>query len=131
MTGPRARVRMSEKHGAVAIGQRMLPVVSGGRMLERETDVANQSEVHLGACEDLGTPQPLGPVSGRGEAQSATGRGARPGRASRRHGCAAGLLSDPFQPAVVVFEDTQWADEATLEVIKFLGRRIGRLLVLT
>ena len=44
------------------------------------------------------------------------------------------LLSDPFQPAVVVFEDTQWAYEATLDVIKFLGRRIGRangLLVLT
>src|SRR2546421_1216143 len=27
-------------------------------------------------------------------------------------------------PTVVVFEDVHWADEATLDLIKFLGRRI-------
>ncbi len=28
------------------------------------------------------------------------------------------------RPAIVVFEDVHWADEATLDLIKFLGRRI-------
>ena len=173
MTGPRARVRMSEKHGAVAIGQRMLPVMSGGRMLERETelarlegllgavgasggrvvlvrgpagigksaliarflhDVANQSEVHLGACDDLGTPQPLGPVWDVARRSPPVAAMLAQGERRGVMDALLDLLSDPFQPAVVVFEDTQWADEATLDVIKFLGRRIGRangLLVLT
>jgi predicted ATPase len=44
------------------------------------------------------------------------------------------LLSRKLRPTVLVIEDTQWADEATLDVIKFLGRRIVRshsLLILT
>jgi len=44
------------------------------------------------------------------------------------------LLSRGLRPTIVVIEDTQWADEATLDVVRFLGRRIGDangLLVLT
>jgi predicted ATPase len=33
-------------------------------------------------------------------------------------------------PTVVVFEDVHWADEATLDLIKFLGRRVPRLTTL-
>jgi len=33
-------------------------------------------------------------------------------------------------PTVVVFEDVHWADEATLDLIKFLGRRIPHLPIL-
>ena len=38
------------------------------------------------------------------------------------------------RPIVAVFEDVHWADEATLDLLRFLGRRIARtaaLLVLT
>ncbi len=35
------------------------------------------------------------------------------------------LLSRELRPSVLVIEDTQWAGEATLDVIKFLGRRIA------
>ena len=44
------------------------------------------------------------------------------------------LLSTPGRSTVMVLEDTQWADEATLDLITFLGRRIARsngLLVLS
>jgi predicted ATPase len=44
------------------------------------------------------------------------------------------LLSDPLRPTALVLEDVHWADEATLDVVRFLGRRIARLpaiLVLT
>ncbi len=44
------------------------------------------------------------------------------------------LLSRSLRPSLVVIEDSQWADEATLDAIKYAGRRIGRtngLLVLT
>lgn len=97
-------------------------------------DVADRSQVYLGACDDLGTPQPLGPVWD--VARRSPGVATALAHGDRRGVMDAllDLLSNPFQPAVVVFEDTQWADEATLDVIKFLGRRIGRangLLVLT
>jgi hypothetical protein len=44
------------------------------------------------------------------------------------------LLSRKLRPTVLVLEDMQWADEATLDVVTFLGRRIERtngLLILT
>lgn len=44
------------------------------------------------------------------------------------------LLSRSLRPTVLVLEDTQWADEATLDLIKYLGRRIARangILILT
>ena len=44
------------------------------------------------------------------------------------------LLSRSLRPTILVIEDTHWADEATLDSIKFLGRRIARtnsLIVLT
>ena len=36
-------------------------------------------------------------------------------------------LSDPRQPTVLVVEDIHWADDATLDVLRFLGRRIATL----
>lgn len=36
------------------------------------------------------------------------------------------LLSRRERPTVLVLEDMQWADEATLDAITFLGRRILR-----
>jgi DNA-binding CsgD family transcriptional regulator len=44
------------------------------------------------------------------------------------------LMARSLRPTVVVIEDIHWADEATLDLIKFIGRRIDRthgLLVLT
>jgi DNA-binding CsgD family transcriptional regulator len=44
------------------------------------------------------------------------------------------LMARALRPTIVVIEDIHWADEATLDLVKFLGRRIDRthgLLVLT
>jgi DNA-binding CsgD family transcriptional regulator len=44
------------------------------------------------------------------------------------------MMSRALRPSLVVIEDIHWADEATLDLVKFLGRRIDRthgLLVLT
>ena len=43
-------------------------------------------------------------------------------------------MARSLRPTIVVIEDLHWADEATLDLVKFLGRRIDRthgLLVLT
>ncbi|HET9437335.1 MAG TPA: AAA family ATPase, partial [Gaiellaceae bacterium] len=87
-----------------------------------------------GACEALFTPRPLGPVYdvvGRLEGWTV----AAPATDADRTRFFAALREHlGSQPTVVVFEDVHWADEATLDALKYLGRRIGgipTLLVLT
>ena len=41
------------------------------------------------------------------------------------HTVASALLTELSRPAIVVFEDVHWADEATLDVLRLLGRRIA------
>ena len=85
-----------------------------------------------GACEALFTPRPLGPLY-----DIATQAGGRlsslMSRDTQRPVLFSALLNElqaSTIPTVVVFEDVHWADEATLDLIKFLGRRIPRLAVL-
>jgi len=37
------------------------------------------------------------------------------------------VISNLKDPSIILFEDIHWADEATLDFIKFLGRRISRI----
>lgn len=97
-------------------------------------DEARRAFVLVGGCDDLVTPQPFGPVwdVARHEADVALALAKDDSRAVME--TLLGLLSRASRPTVLVIEDTQWADEATLDAIKFLGRRIARtngVLVLT
>ena len=92
-----------------------------------------RANTHLGACDDLLTPQPLGPIWDIARLDSSLTQPLANGDRRAVMETLLELLSRK-RPTVLVLEDTQWADEATLDVIKFLGRRIGRangLLVLT
>ena len=89
-----------------------------------------------GACEALFTPRPLGPLYDIAQQAQTPLRALLEGDASRATLFAAVLdeLVDGALPTVVVVEDIHWADEATLDLIKFLARRIHRtrtLLILT
>lgn len=95
---------------------------------------AGRARVLIGGCDDLLTPQPFGPFwdVARHEAPLSSALAAGDGRQVMES--LLGLLSRRERPTVLVVEDTQWADEATLDVITFLGRRIARtngVLVLT
>ncbi|MET0560541.1 MAG: AAA family ATPase [Gaiellaceae bacterium] len=87
-----------------------------------------------GACEALFTPRPLGPVYDI--ARTLKGFHAdTPTTAAERARFFAALLDElRARPTIAVFEDVHWADEATLDALKYLGRRIDAapsLLVLT
>ena len=88
--------------------------------------VDHHAHVLVGACDDLLTPEALGPVwdIARDEASVAEplSRGDRRGVME----ALLALLSRHARPTLLVLEDTQWADEATLDAITFLGRRIAR-----
>jgi DNA-binding CsgD family transcriptional regulator/tetratricopeptide (TPR) repeat protein len=85
--------------------------------------VRDRARVLAGACDALSTPRPLGPfldVAGRdGELAELVQLGAQPAEV---FGALQNLLSD--QPTVLVLEDLHWADEATLDVLRLLTRRI-------
>lgn len=80
----------------------------------------------VGACDNLSTPRPLAPLYDMAETSSEIG--ALFERESR-HELFLGFLaqlSTPGRPTIVVFEDVHWADAATLDLLRFLGRRVGR-----
>lgn len=78
-----------------------------------------------GACEALFTPRALGPFidvaqTVGGELEELVERGGRP------HEVLSALARElaRVSPTVLVLEDLHWADEATLDVLRLLGRRI-------
>lgn len=71
-----------------------------------------------GACDPLSTPRPLAPFQDMVPLASLL-------RKQRgRHGLLTALLDELSVPSVMVVEDAHWADEATLDAIRFLGRRV-------
>lgn len=82
-----------------------------------------------GACDGLLTPRPLGPLFDIGpQVGGELARLCRRG-ASRDRLFAAlqAELSAPAPFTVVALEDLHWADEATVDLLSFLGRRLGRM----
>jgi len=79
-----------------------------------------------GACEDLITPRPLGPF--RDMARDAGGLAGLAG--DDRDAFLDALLAEMSfrqRPALVIVEDAHWADAASLDIIRYLARRIDRL----
>ena len=89
---------------------------------------AHRNRVLRGACDALFTPRPLGPFVDiadevGGELGAVVAQGAAPGVLVAALGRA--LRGEP--PDIVALEDLHWADEATLDVLRLLGRRIESL----
>lgn len=94
------------------------------RALQRLT--ADQARWMWGSCEPMRTPPPLGPLLDMLDDLP-------PSLAAlvRNGGALAELLSgmrrllaEASEPLVVVVDDCQWADSATLDLLRFLGRRL-------
>ena len=91
--------------------------------------LAEQAPVPVlwGMCDSLSTPRPLGPLrdvaTDLGPAVTAVLQ-----EATAQHEIfAAALDALRSRPRVFVVEDLHWGDEATLDLVRFLGRRIGAL----
>ncbi|GHO90427.1 hypothetical protein KSF_004750 [Reticulibacter mediterranei] len=85
-----------------------------------------------GACEALYTPRPLGPlydIASQTQSSLLTLMSGHTERATLFSVLLDDLRQSPL-PTIMVFEDVHWADEATLDLIKFLGRRIPQFPVL-
>ncbi|WP_250214156.1 ATP-binding protein [Acrocarpospora catenulata] len=90
----------------------------------------------FGACDPLLTPRALGPLHDLGRETGGRLAALLADGSPREHLFAALLdeLDQRSRRQVVVIEDAHWADEATLDLLLFLGRRIERtraLLIVT
>ena len=86
----------------------------------------SKARVLWGACDDLFTPQPLAPLHDIARQTRGALLATLTSQANRDLIFAVTLDELERSPALVVFEDVHWADEATLDLVKFLGRRIER-----
>jgi len=85
----------------------------------------DQAAIMWGACDALFTPRPLGPL--RDIAEATGGQlGALVNQDAQPYDIAAALLRELASSRVVVLvlEDLNWADEATIDVVRLLARRV-------
>ncbi|MEJ2859903.1 ATP-binding protein [Actinomycetospora flava] len=82
------------------------------------------TRVLLGACDDLVTPRTLGAIR-----DAFAGHSERLDRLlaeGTRDDVLVGVLAELARPTVLVVEDVHWADDATLDVLRYVARRIER-----
>ena len=92
------------------------------------TEHRRDVRVLWGACDAFATPRALAPIH-EIAAQTSVLSGRAKREAEPLDGLFRALLEDFAQPgrtSVVVLEDLHWADEATLDCLRFIGRRIQR-----
>jgi DNA-binding CsgD family transcriptional regulator/tetratricopeptide (TPR) repeat protein len=126
---------LEESYAAVVASRRGLLVFVGGEAGVGKTALVRRfceerppsTRIAWGACDALFTPRPLGPLfeiaEGMGEQLEAlVASGAHP------HELVSALLAElgTHTGAVLVLEDLHWADEATLDVVRLLARRVER-----
>ncbi|MGH3649506.1 MAG: ATP-binding protein, partial [Acidimicrobiia bacterium] len=96
-------------------------------VLEAARRSASRARILIGGCDPLSTPRPLSPLldvlsdpdSGLGDLLE---------KASERAELFTAVLQrlkGTIQPTVLIIEDVHWADEGTLDLMRFLGRRVG------
>ncbi len=94
-------------------------------LLRRFCDEGGAARILSGGCDPLFTPRPLGPLLAvaedtGGELEQIVASGVQP------HEVVAALARElgTRVPTVFVLEDVHWADEATLDVLRLLARRV-------
>ena len=103
----------------------------GKSAIIRSFSARSSGSTVVGSCDGLRTPRPLGPLADIG-AELGGSLGESLGDGTSAQAVFAALLDElrAGTTEIVVVEDLHWADEATLDVLGMLGRRIEQLGVL-
>jgi DNA-binding CsgD family transcriptional regulator len=95
-------------------------------LLQEFSRQQHKTRVLWGACDALFTPRPLAPLHDIARQTKGALLTAVNSAAKRDEIFTAALEELDREKTLVVFEDMHWADEATLDLLKYLGRRIHR-----
>jgi DNA-binding CsgD family transcriptional regulator/tetratricopeptide (TPR) repeat protein len=130
--------------GEITSGHGQIALISGEagigkttlveRFLAQAREGRQPVRILWAACEALFTPRPLGPFYDIARQTASPLRALLDSNANRAALFAAVFDDLTSAPTVLVIEDIHWADEATLDLIKHLARRIHQtatLLILT
>ena len=119
---------------AASQGQGSLVLVSGEAGVGKTTmvrafagRVGDRAVVLIGACDPLSTPRPLSPLLDIA-ADPASGIGDLLSSGAANYDVFADLLGrlrTALRPTLLVVEDVHWADEATLDLLRYVGRRVA------
>lgn len=106
--------------GEAGIGKSSLVDALHGR-------VGDAARVLTGFCDDLSTPRTLGPVRDLARSVGSPALSAALEEADREAVFEAVLaeLAHPLRVSVLVVEDVHWADDATLDLLRYLARRLS------
>src|SRR5262249_26368384 len=125
----RARDEAALGRGRVALVTGEPGIGKTSLVMQFARDLEPGARVLLGSCDDLTIPRPLGPLRDLiGYVSSPLGRAVAGGVPT--HELQRLLVEElelPPRPTVLVLEDVHWADDATLDAITVLGRRIASL----
>ncbi len=112
-------------------GQGRVVLVSGEAGIGKTSLIDHFTQAHResvrvlwGACDSLFTPHPLGPLHDIAMQLDGELPALLQSEADQPAIFSACLVEMQRSPGIVVIEDIHWADEATLDLVKFLSRRI-------
>ena len=88
-------------------------------------DAARSARVLVGGCDPMQTPRPLGPLLDMAPGLGPAFEVLLDDDGARDRVFARVLEACRTRATVAVFEDVHWADDATLDLLRFLGRRLG------
>src|SRR5271168_3638947 len=128
----RCLAELAEWFNAAAAGGGCIALLGGeagiGKtsLLQEFSKRQREARVLWGACDALFTPRPLAPLHDIARQTQGALLAVLNSGANREEIFTRALDELESVPALVVFEDMHWADEATLDLLKYLGRRIHR-----
>lgn len=98
-------------------------------LLQTLADRREDAVLWWGACDALQTPHPLAPLYDIARSSAVGFRALLSTDTDRAvlFEAVLGEIQQSRRPILAVVEDVHWADDATLDLIKFVGRRIDRL----
>ncbi len=124
------RARLDEALSAARAGRGRVVSIEGEAGIGKTSLALSFTEAHrrdarvyVGGCEQLATPEPLGPL--RDVARGSQGRFSV--SATGQLGTFEALLhllTAGRDPGLLLMEDIHWADDPTLDLFRYLGRRI-------
>ena len=122
---------LSEAHEQAAQGRGSVVLVTGEPGIGKTALVArfardhsDQGRVLWGSCDDLAIARPFGPFR---DLSPSIALDQLDGSPHRFHSFLLDELAASPGPTVLVLEDVHWADEATIDAITVIGRRIATL----